>query len=471
MATGAVVDLDRALLTGPAGRILRSRLRQAGLRDAPGLHPAAAFRPIVELVGRSLVTQLALLTAEAQLGWPDKAVREAAGAAADELVHNVAPYARQLLASHRDAGRRLLLVSAAPRSVAEPLGERLGVEEVVGTGWPEVANSALAALEGFVVWGWANALVVSQWATSTGVDLRRSHAYADNYFAAQVLASVGHPTAVDPDPPLAALARTLGWPVRHLDVPDGVVKVAGRELQELLRPLTHAWMVPGVRFEIHGLEHIPRRGGAIVCFNHRSYFDPVVMNLIAVRAGRVMRGLGKKEVLDAPVIGLLARAAGTIRVERGTGSDEPLEAAARALRAGELLAIAPQGTIPRGPAFFEPELEGRWGTARLAAMTRAPVIPVGLWGTEQIWPRSARLPRLNPAQGHPVTAQVGRPVELNYEDVDADTKRIMAAIMDLLPPEARQRRVASEEELLLTYPPGYRGTPSLETERRPGRDT
>ncbi len=250
-----------------------------------------------------------------------------------------------------------------------------------------------------------------------------------------------------------------------------MVKIAGRQLQELLRPLTRAWIVPGVRFESHGLEHIPRQGGAIVCFNHRSYFDPVVMNLIAVRAGRVMRGLGKKEVLDAPVVGLLARAAGTIRVERGTGSDEPLEAAARALRAGDLLAIAPQGTIPRGPAFFEPELEGRWGTARLAAMTRAPVIPVGLWGTEQIWPRSARLPRLNPAQRHLVTARVGRPVELSYEDVDSDTKRIMAAIMDLLPPEARQRRVASEAELLLTYPPGYHGTPSLESERRPGRDT
>ena len=47
----------------------------------------------------------------------------------------------------------------------------------------------------------------------------------------------------------------------------------------------------------------------------------------------------------------------------------------------------PEGTIPRGPAFFDPELKGRWGAARLAAMTGAPVIPVGMWGTEQVWPR------------------------------------------------------------------------------------
>ena len=57
-----------------------------------------------------------------------------------------------------------------------------------------------------------------------------------------------------------------------------------------------------------------------------------------------------------------------------------------------MVALMPQGTIPRGPAFFDPELKGRWGAARLAAMTGAPVIPVGLWGTEKVWPRNARLP-------------------------------------------------------------------------------
>ena len=64
--------------------------------------------------------------------------------------------------------------------------------------------------------------------------------------------------------------------------------------------------------------------------------------------------------------------------------------------------IAPEGTIPRGPAFFEPELRGRWGTARLAHATRAPVIPVGLWGTEHVWPRNQRLPTLVvPRRVHP----------------------------------------------------------------------
>jgi hypothetical protein len=46
----------------------------------------------------------------------------------------------------------------------------------------------------------------------------------------------------------------------------------------------------------------------------------------------------------------------------------------------------------------------------------------------------------------------------------------MAALTDLLPPEAHERRTPPEDELRRAYPPGYRGDPSRETERRPGRD-
>ena len=147
------------------------------------------------------------------------------------------------------------------------------------------------------------------------------------------------------------------------------------------------------------MEHIPAAGAAIIAANHRSYFDPAAMSVVIAKSGRTVRFLGKKEVFDVPVVGQLATALGGIRVDRASGSDEPLEAAADALAGGEVVAIMPQGTIPRGPAFFDPELKGRWGVARLAQLTKAPVIPVGLWGTEKVWPRSSRHPeRLQPHQ-------------------------------------------------------------------------
>jgi len=176
-------------------------------------------------------------------------------------------------------------------------------------------------------------------------------------------------------------------------------------------------------------------------------------------------------VFDAPVIGQVATALGGIRVDRGTGSDEPLQAAADALTGGEVVAIMPQGTIPRGPAFFDPELKGRWGAARLAALTKAPVIPIGLWGTEKVWPRSSRLPNmLNMSDPPHVRVRVGAPVTLKYRSLDSDTKRIMTAISALLPAEASRHHEPTREELARTFPPGYRGDPNAESTRRPGTD-
>jgi putative phosphoserine phosphatase/1-acylglycerol-3-phosphate O-acyltransferase len=234
---------------------------------------------------------------------------------------------------------------------------------------------------------------------------------------------------------------------------------------------TRPSFVPYARFEFEGLDNVPTAGSAIIVANHRSYFDSLAVSLLIAKTGRTVRFLGKKEVFDAPLVGQLAAAMGGIRVDRGTGSDEPLKAAADALMGGEMVTMMPQGTIPRGPAFFDPNLKGRWGAARLALMSRAPVIPVGLWGTEKVWPRSSRLPNvLNLTDPPVVRISVGEPVELKYRSLDADTKRIMKAISRQLPPEAAIAHNPTEEELRLTYPPGYKGDPDREVERRPGTD-
>ena len=104
------------------------------------------------------------------------------------------------------------------------------------------------------------------------------------------------------------------------------------------------------------------------------------MGMTLSKKGRPVRFLGKKEVFDAPVIGNIAKAMGGIRVDRGTGSDEPLEAAAAALSAGQLVALMPQGTIPRGPAFFDPALEGTLGRGSPRRPDQGPGHPRGALG-------------------------------------------------------------------------------------------
>jgi putative phosphoserine phosphatase/1-acylglycerol-3-phosphate O-acyltransferase len=273
---------------------------------------------------------------------------------------------------------------------------------------------------------------------------------------------------VNPDPRMAVMAAARRWPSIDLSAHgNGMAKIpiVNLEIQRLVLSFTHPLLFPYAKFDIDGVDNIPTTGPVIIVGNHRSYFDPMAVALTIARTDRTVRFLGKKEVFDAPIVGQIAAAMGGIRVDRGTGSDEPLKAAAEALEHGDMVAIMPQGTIPRGKAFFDPKLKGRWGAARLAAMTGAPVIPVGLWGTENVWPRSARLPSvLNVVNPPLVTVRVGTPVSLRRVSSEADTKKIMKAIMELLPPESRIKRQPTDEELALTYPPGHRSVTDASVE-------
>ncbi len=484
MTTAAIFDLDRTLIDESSTPIFMRHLNEAGISadsSLPFAGPAVkaastALKTIFNVMGESrLLMQPAKLAVRASVGWPVADVDTAARRAAAEIVDHVLPFARQVIEEHRAAGDLLVLASTSPLAFTRPLAEALGFDDVIGTAWGVTDDKHArytGELDGPFVWGPAKADAVEQWASDHGVRLSSSSAYSDSYYDAPLLDLVGNPVAVNPDPRLQALAAVKGWPVRYLDKSSGVIKVAGREIQEWARPMMRPEIVaPYADIVIQHDDKIPADGPAIVVFNHRSYFDPTVMGLVLARAGRNVRGLGKKEVFDVPLVGRLLGGLGGVRVERASGSDEPLRAAARALRGGEVVMIAPEGTIPRGPAFFDPELKGRWGAAKLAAETRVPVIPVGLWGTENVWPRNQRLPDLNPLTRPTVTAVVGDPVELKYRSPDADTKRIMAALSALLPPEAREHREPTTEELLRTFPPGYTGDPNAEVSRRPGTDT
>jgi putative phosphoserine phosphatase/1-acylglycerol-3-phosphate O-acyltransferase len=467
----AIFDLDRTLIAGPSGPVFAKRLREVGhgRNDLPGM---ATFYRLYEVAGENLLTmQAARLFARTNKGWSVDAVADAADAAAGDLMEMLQPYAAALIDEQRAAGRRVVMATTSPAPLVTPFADALKLDGVVATRWASEGGSYTGSVDGPFVWGRAKLDQVREWANTEGVDLKASSAYSDSYYDAPLLGAVGEPVAVNPDVRLAALANLQGWPIRYLDVPPGVMKIAGRELQEWMRPMQRLAFLPNARVDMDGTDHIPKHGPAIVVFNHRSYFDGTVVSMALARADRPFRFLGKKEVFDAPVIGVFTRMMGGIRVERGTGSDEPLEKAIAALRAGEAISMSPEGTIPRGPAFFDPVLKGRWGAARLAAATHAPVIPMGLWGTEKVWPRNSRLPRLDPRSRPLITVRVGPPVELAYDDPDADTKRIMSAISALLPPESRVRREPTPEELAATFPPGYRGDPSKEADRRPGTDT
>ncbi|MFT4988829.1 MAG: putative phosphoserine phosphatase/1-acylglycerol-3-phosphate O-acyltransferase [Acidimicrobiales bacterium] len=469
----AFFDLDRTLIRSSSAPVFARYIADAGITEHRDIPLANLFLKFYEEVGESRLAMVpAKLSVRTSKGWNVAAVEKAATAASQELLGDIQPFASGLFDKHRSAGLKLVMATTSPEAFVRPLAEALGFDDVICTKWKSVNGEYTGQIDGAFVWGTEKADAVAAWAQANDVRLDRSYAYSDSYYDSPMLDSVGHPVAVNPDPNLTITATIKSWPIRHLDKNEGVVKIAGREIQEWSRPFMRPEIVaPYANITFEGLDKIPTTGGAILVFNHRSYFDPTVMGLLAARAGRNIRGLGKKEVFDAPVIGKLMAAIGGVRVERASGSDEPLLKAAEAITGGEAVMIAPEGTIPRGPAFFDPELKGRWGAAKLAAMTKAPVIPIGLWGTEKVWPRSSRLPRLVPVDRPNVSAVVGDPVALQYTSTEADTAAIMEALMDLLPEESRDKHTPTAEELARTYPPGYKGDPKAEAGRRPGTDT
>ena len=309
------------------------------------------------------------------------------------------------------------------------------------------------ASDGGFVWGLGKRAAVGQWAADHEVALSASHAYTDSVFDLPLLMAVGHPHPLNADPRLVAVALARRWPLEHWDRPAGIPSLVGFEPYHLVRPFFRPEAFPYARFDIHGLENIPDRGPVLLASNHRSYFDVAAIGIVAARLGRPVRFLAKQEVFDAPIVGRLARAVGGIAVERGAGSSEPMRRAAAALRAGEVVIVLPQGTIPRGRSFFDPVLRGHTGTARLAAETGAPVVPIGLWGTERVWPRSSRVPNMTALPRPPrVTITVGHPLALGLEDAVADTTALMGAIADLLPEESRVPHIPTDEELARTRP-------------------
>ncbi len=475
MSTGAAFfDLDRTILAGASGPVFSEAMREGGIGGKPIPGEKLLFGLFNRLGETRPTMELARLGANLVKGRSREAVQAAAEIAADRLVELVQPFAPALFDEHRAAGRALVMATTTPYDLVLPLARRLGFDDVVATRYGEHTDGTYdGTIAGHFVWSHGKLAAVQEWADVHGIDLDESYAYSDSYYDSPLLGAVGHPYAVNPDPRLVLMAAARRWPTLNLDVPPGVAKVPvmGMELQRIAMNFTRPMFFPYAKFDIEGEDLIPTTGPVILVANHRSYFDSATVALLVARTGRTVRFLGKKEVFDTPVIGQIAAAMGGIRVDRGTGSDEPLQAAADALAAGEMVALMPQGTIPRGRAFFETTLKARWGAARLAAMSHATVIPVGLWGTEKVWPRNARLPNmLNVVDPPTVRVRVGPPVTLKYKSPNADTKRIMAAIVDLLPDEARVEREPTAEELARTLPAGYKGDPDHETKRRPGTD-
>jgi 1-acyl-sn-glycerol-3-phosphate acyltransferase len=198
----------------------------------------------------------------------------------------------------------------------------------------------------------------------------------------------------------------------------------------------------GLKLRVEGAEHIPATGPAILAANHISPIDPIAMGLAASRRGRTVRFLTAVESFDIPFVGWGLRRLQQIPIRRGTRDLAAIQDAADVIAAGALAGIYPEGELGSGAEL----LPAKKGMARLALAARAPIVPAGMWGMQDRWPKGRIRfgPPLRPVAavvlGEPIPAE-GDPS--NDEHVQALTDRVMTAIAALV---VRARALASHGE-------------------------
>ena len=174
-----------------------------------------------------------------------------------------------------------------------------------------------------------------------------------------------------------------------------------------------------------GISRVPASGRGIMAANHVSALDGAVLGLAASeRRKRVTRFLVAAEFLKGRWFSWALRRFEQIPVRRGTRDTAALETAITTVRAGALAGIFPEGKVNVGTEL----LPGKSGVARIALATQAPVIPVGIWGTQDRWPHAGLHWRRPWRPGLAVT--FGEPIEPKGEHDSADdVQRFLDQVM------------------------------------------
>jgi len=139
----------------------------------------------------------------------------------------------------------------------------------------------------------------------------------------------------------------------------------------LIRQILTRWL----RLKTAGAEHLAIPGPVILAPVHRSNLDAPLVAGISMRR---VRALGKESLFASTPGAWVNSALGAIPVRRGEADREAMRAAREVISTGEMMIVFPEGTRQSGPT-----VDGVFdGTAYLANKTKAPIIPIGIAGTE-----------------------------------------------------------------------------------------
>lgn len=181
------------------------------------------------------------------------------------------------------------------------------------------------------------------------------------------------------------------------------------------------------RFRVLHRERRVLEGPLIIAMNHQSYLDPP---LVGISSGREVYFLTRRNLLDVPVLGWLLPKLNVVPVDQEGIDRSALKALIRILKDGNAAVVFPEGARTLD-GNLQPALPG---VGFIVAKTRAPVLPMRIFGAHEALPRGGGRLRLRP-----ITIVIGEP--LHFADADLRpagkelyarlSARVMEAIAEL----------------------------------------
>lgn len=424
-AIAAVFDFDGTLIEGYSAAALYShRLRNFEIG------PGELVRTAQRMLGPTMSEeQFVELVEDGIRGWAGRAEEDVlelgerlfAQQVAGALFHQ----AWRLVRAHQLRGHTVVIATSATQMQVAPLAHELGVEHVLCTRLAVEGGLLTGKVEGRALWGPGKIAAVREFLADRDVDLAASYAYANGDEDVPLLAAVGHPHPVNPQPELAAAARERGWPVLRfasrksgrfdpapalrtatlfgtLIASAGVGTVVGvlngnkRQGVDVATSVFDAVAGPltSIDIEVIGEQHAWSHRPAVFFINHQSTLVDFLVTTRVIRTG--FTAVAKAEVKGMPVIGPLFDLAGVAFLDRANRAKaiEALKPAVQKLRSGTSVVMAPEGTrslTPKLGAFKK-------GGFHLASQAGVPIVPIVIRNAGEIMWRNARTARAGTVQ-------------------------------------------------------------------------
>jgi len=196
------------------------------------------------------------------------------------------------------------------------------------------------------------------------------------------------------------------------------------------------WLNLMAPYKAIDFDKIPNKGGFILCTNHNSEWDVIMLaTLFGIHKKRYIWQMSKQSLFKYPVVNAWVRTHFAFPLRRGAHDVDSYNYAKFLLSKDQIVTIYPEGTTNTGGGEL---LEGHTGAIRLAIEAQVPIVLIGITGTEDTYPKHAKM--MNFYQGNVFKAAPpfmehkqywGKPMP-DYEELKRLTNNMMAQIKDLM---------------------------------------